>query len=180
MKLWLTTIENKCFMKHLLGEYVKIIILLVCSICTVHRLFYFYFFPVIDLCSFFYSIFALFIWRFSPFIYSSILVSHFVFLFFSLLFVLFFPFYIYHCTSSVFALCVHYSYNSALVSWVLFFFFVYSTSTIFTATKVCLFVFAFSFSFKYWCKLTFILLYWHKKFHNIFTIIDVSISYKSK
>ena len=122
MKLWLTTIENKCFMKHLLGEYVKIIILLVCSICTVHRLFYFYFFPVIDLCSFFYSIFALFIWRFSPFIYSSILVSHFVFLFFSLLFVLFFPFYIYHCTSSVFALWAYCSCNSALVSWVHFFF----------------------------------------------------------
>ena len=38
----------------------------------------------------------------------------------------------------------------------------------------------FFFSFKYWCKLTFILLYWHNKFHNIFTIIDVSISYKSR
>ena len=36
------------------------------------------------------------------------------------------------------------------------------------------------FSFKYWYKLTFILLYWHNKFHNIFTIIDVSISYQSK
>ena len=26
----------------------------------------------------------------------------------------------------------------------------------------------------------YILLYWHNKFHNIFTIIDVSIFYKSK
>ena len=40
--------------------------------------------------------------------------------------------------------------------------------------------FVFFFSFKYWCKLTFILLYWHNKFHNIFKIIDVSISYKSR
>ena len=50
---------------------------------------------------------------------------------FSLLFVLFFPFYIYiyiyiyiyHYTSSVFAPCAHYSCNSALVSWIFFFFF---------------------------------------------------------
>ena len=28
--------------------------------------------------------------------------------------------------------------------------------------------------------LLYILLYWHKKFHNIFTIIELSISYKSK
>ena len=68
---------------HLLGEYVKATVLLVCSICTVHR--FFFLFPVIDLCSFFYSIFALFIQRFSLFIYSSILVSHFVFFFFKVL-----------------------------------------------------------------------------------------------
>ena len=165
MKLWPTTTENKCFVKmlwHLLGEYVKGTILLICSICTIHRflffIFYFYFFPVIDLCSFFYSIFALFI-------YSSILVSHFVFFFLSLLFVLFFPFYIYHFTSSVFALWVYCSCNSALVSWVPPFFFLFNNR------------FVYFFSFKYWCKLTFILLYWHNKFHNIFTIIDVSISY---
>ena len=38
MKLWPTTPENKCFVKilwHLLDEYVKIIILLVCSSGTV-------------------------------------------------------------------------------------------------------------------------------------------------
>ena len=73
-----------------------------------------------------------------------------------------------HCASNVFALCVHCSCNSALVSWFFFFFFFFNSW------------FVFFFSFKYWCKLTFILLYWHNKFHNIFTIIDVSISYKSK
>ena len=103
MKLWPTTTENKCFVKmlwHLLSKYVKTIVLLVCP-----SSFFFFFFSVIDLCSFFYSIFALFIQRFSLFICSSILVSHFFFLnssystkwhssniffFFSLPFVLFF------------------------------------------------------------------------------------------
>ena len=143
MKLWPTIIENKYFVKmlwHLLGKCVKVIVLLVCSICTVHHFFFiFYFFPIIDLCSFFYSIFARFIQRFSLFIYGSILVNHFIFsfflnssystklhcsynsfFFFSLLFVLFFSFYIYHRTSSVFALWAHYSCNSA--SFYLFFF----------------------------------------------------------
>ena len=36
------------------------------------------------------------------------------------------------------------------------------------------------FSFKYLQELTYILLYWHEKFHNIFTIIEVSIFYRSK
>ena len=76
--------------------------------------------------------------------------------FFSLLFVLFFPLYIY----SVFALCVHYSCNSALVSWVLFYFILFFFSN----------QFVFFFSFKYWCKLTFILLYWHNKFHNYWRV----------
>ena len=151
-----------------------------------------------------------------------------------------------HCASSVFTLCMHYRCNSALVSWVFFFFF-------FSVINLCFFFFNidvswhlycyidtinftifsqllmyqfftsrnkiikyetvanynciikavmpvaatvlwfhesfffffvigffFFFLFKYWCKLTFILLYWHNKFHNIFTIIDVSISYKLK
>ena len=60
------------------------------------------------------------------------------------------------------------SCNSALVSWVPRFFFLFNNR------------FVYFFSFKYWCKLTFILLYWHNKFHSIFTIIDVSISYKLK
>ena len=34
--------------------------------------------------------------------------------------------------------------------------------------------------FKYLCKWVYILLYWHNKFHNIFIIINVPISYKSK
>ena len=43
MKLWPTITENKCFVKmlwHLLGECVKNIVLLVCSICIVHRFFF--------------------------------------------------------------------------------------------------------------------------------------------
>ena len=51
MKLWPTTPENKCFVKmlwHLLGKYVKIIILLVCSSGTVAivaiEFFFFFFF----------------------------------------------------------------------------------------------------------------------------------------
>ena len=157
-----------------------------------------------------------------------------------------------YCASSVFALCMHYSYNSALVSWVFFFFFFLvialcfffllnidvswhlycyidtTNFTIFSQLLICQFLTSrnkiikyetvanynciikavmpvaatvlwfhesflllfsffffviglfFFFLFKYWCKLTFILLYWHNKFHNIFTIIDVSISYKLK
>ena len=45
---------------------------------------------------------------------------------------------------------------------------------------VCVCVCVFFFPFKYLCKLIYILLYWYNKFHNIFTIIYVSISYKSK
>ena len=44
MKLWPTTIKNKCFVKmlwHLLGECVKATILLVCSICIVNLFFFF-------------------------------------------------------------------------------------------------------------------------------------------
>ena len=94
MKLWLTTIENKYFVKilwYLLGEYVKTTILLVCSIYTVHHFFYFLFlfFPNHQFVLFFYRIVALFIQRFSLFIYSFILVSHFVFFFFSFLFLSF-------------------------------------------------------------------------------------------
>ena len=45
MKLWATTTENKCFVKmlwHLLDECVKVTILLVYSICIVHRFFFFH------------------------------------------------------------------------------------------------------------------------------------------
>ena len=59
----------------------------------------------------------------------------------------------------------HCSYNS----YIFFFFPVIG----FLCVCVC-------FPFKYLCKLIYILLYWYNKFHNIFTIIYVSISYKSK
>ena len=133
-----------------------------CSSLFLFFIFYFYFFLVIDLYSFFYSIFALFI-------YSSILVSHFVFFFF-LVFCLyfFFPF-IYitlhtvflHCERTVVVIVLWFHESSP-------FFFLFNSR------------FVYFFSFKYWCKLTFILLYWHNKFHNNFTIIEVLISYKSK
>ena len=82
--------------------------------------------------------------------------------FFSLLFVLFFPLYIY----SVFALCVHYSCNSALVSWVLFYF--------------ILFFFSNQFVFFFLLNID---VSWHLYYYTDttnFTIIDVSISYKVK
>ena len=50
MKLWPITIENKCFVKmlwHLLGEYIKATVLLVCSsdtVATVATEFFFFFF----------------------------------------------------------------------------------------------------------------------------------------
>ena len=85
MKIWQTTTKNKCFVKmlwHLLGEYVKTIVLLVCSICT----FFFFFNHRFVLFVLIYksangcavllhctsSVFALYI-------YSAILLSHFVF-----------------------------------------------------------------------------------------------------
>ena len=73
---------------------------------------------------------------------------------------------------SGYATTMHCSCKSATVLWFresAFFFFFFLSNR-----------FVFFFSFKYWCKLTFILLYWHNKFHNIFTIIDMSIYYKSK
>ena len=54
MKLWQTRTENKYFVKilwHLLGECVKVTVLLVCSICIVHH--FLIFFSIIDLCYFF-------------------------------------------------------------------------------------------------------------------------------
>ena len=120
MKLWQITTENKFFVKmlwHLLGEYVKATILLVYSICTVHRFFYYLFLFFLS------HRFVLFFLQY--FLHCSYIVFHcsstvpfwlatfFFFFFFSLLFVLFFSFYIYHCTSSVFAL---YIYSAILLS----------------------------------------------------------------
>ena len=107
---------------YLLGEYVKTTILLVYSICTVHR----FFFPSHRFVLFFYSIFALFIRRFSLFIYRSILVSHFFFFFFfSLLFVLFFFPFLYiiiQCFCAVHLQC-HF-----IEPFCLFFFFFFNSS----------------------------------------------------
>ena len=115
MKLWPTTIENKYFMKmlwHLLGKCVKVTVLLVCSICTIHRFFLFFIFSQSSICALFSTIFLH--GSYSVFHYSSTvpfwlatlsflffwivvtvpsyIVTTIVFFFFSLLFVLFFPF----------------------------------------------------------------------------------------
>ena len=60
--------------------------------------------------------------------------------------------------------------NIATIAIIFFFFF-------FIVIGLCFFFFFFLLNiYVSW----YILLYWHKKFHNIFTIIDVSISYKPK
>ena len=69
----------------------------------------------------------------------------------------------------------HFSYR-ALVLWANFFFF----SQILNSNYSAMYSSYIFFPFKYLCKLVYILLYWYNEFHNIFTIIDVSISYQSK
>ena len=152
MKLWQITTENKCFVKmlwHLLGKCVKTTILLVCSSGI-------FFFSLLFVLFFLLNIYKnphiycyINTTNFTIFSFSTVVLhcSYSVFhcsstvpfwlatFFFSLLFVLFFPLYIY----SVFALCVHYSCNSALVSWVLFYFILFFFSN----------QFVFFFSFKY-------------------------------
>ena len=87
MKLWPATTENKYFVKmlwHLLSECVKTTVLLVCSICTFffnHRfmLFFLILYKKARMrVQCFYTIHT----EFSLFIYSAILLSHFVFFFF--------------------------------------------------------------------------------------------------
>ena len=56
MKLWSTTTENKCFVKtlwHLLSEYVKTTVLLVCSSDTVAIAATLFFFLQSSVCTFF-------------------------------------------------------------------------------------------------------------------------------
>ena len=143
MKLWPTIIENKYFVKmlwHLLGKCVKVIVLLVCSICTVHRFFLFFIFSQSSICALFsivflhgsYSVFHCsstvpfwlatlsFFFFFNSSYSTKLHCSYNSFFFFSLLFVLFFSFYIYHCTSSVFAM---YIYSAILLSHFVFFLF---------------------------------------------------------
>ena len=88
MKLWPTTTENKCFVKmlwHLLDECVKVTVLLVCSICT----FFFFQFSICALFSYIYksanahTVFLHYTSNvFVLYIYSAILLSHFVSFFF--------------------------------------------------------------------------------------------------
>ena len=136
MKLWPTTTENKNN-----------------SIFGLFNMHFFFFFQT-SICALFSYIsinyiksdyattmFCL-IQRFSLFIYSAILVCHFVFFFSFEQWLQYHMGTIWHC-----------SYSSYIyIFWVyhLFFFLLY------------------------------ILLHWHNKFHNIFTIIDVLICYKSK
>ena len=80
-----------------------------------------------------------------------------------------------YCALSVFALCKHCSGNSALV---IFQFRTVATipgGTIATVVTVFFGVFRLYFFFPF---IYIVLLY--NKFHNIFTIIELSISYKSK
>ena len=118
---------------------------------------FFFFFPIIDLCSFFYSIFALFIQHFSLFIkfhnIFALLYWHNKFYYKKL-----------QCVNNGTLVC---SIGTvATVATTNFFFSVF-----------CLYFF---FSFNYWSEPVYILLYWNNKFHNIFTIIEGSISYKLK
>ena len=79
---------------------------------------------------------------------------------------------IWYCALNVFALCKHCSGNSILVREILFFFFLPVSNSI-VVTVFFVFHLYFFFPFIY-----IVLLY--NKFHNIFTIIEVSISYKLK
>ena len=152
MKLWPTTTENKCFVKmlwHLLGEYVKTIVLLVCSICT-----FFFFFNHQFVLFFLISI------NFIKSSYAAIVFCH-------------CSYNVFHCSSTV-------QFWWATLSF--FFFFLVLNSSYNTRWHCS----NSSYSFYFWsfvCTfffLLYIMLYWHNKFHNIFTIIEVSISYKSK
>ena len=128
MKLWPTTTKNKYFVKilwHLLSECVKVIVLLICSICTFFFfnhwfVLFFLIYKSANACTVFLhctsSVFALYI-------YNAILLSHFVF-FFS-----FFKFWIVATVPSWFnQLCwtkIHYStYN--FLGWLFVYFFLYT------------------------------------------------------
>ena len=66
MKLWLTTTENKCFVKmlwHLLGECVKVTVLLVCSSGTVVTIATKFFFFSLPFVLFSFLLYILFYWH---------------------------------------------------------------------------------------------------------------------
>ena len=128
-----------------------------------------------------YSAFSLVNWHCSYSAFFFYFINRFVFFFFFLLNI-YVSWYIYCYTNTTnftiflqLLMCTnalkHYNYN-ALVLWAT----VATVIFFFSSNRFVIFFFP----FKYLCKLVYILLYWHKKFHNIFTIIDMSISYKSK
>ena len=119
----------------------------------------------------------------NPHIYCYINTTNFTIFSFSTV-VLHYSYSVFHCSSTVpfwlatffFVFCLYffspYIYTvflhcactiAATVLWfresffILFYFF--------SVISLCFF-----FSFKYWCKLTFILLYWHNKFHNYWRV----------
>ena len=138
MKLWLTTIENKCIVKmlwYLLGECVKTTVLF-----GLFNMYFSFFFFLSLIC-------ALFSYIAINYIKSGYAATVFR-----------------HCSFNVF----HYS-STVIFWWATFFFNVLNSSYsffFFFQPSVCTFFF-----------LLYILLYWHNKFHNIFAIIEVSISW---
>ena len=145
MKLWLTTTENKCFVKmlwHLLGECVKVTVLLVYSICT--------FFFQSSICALFSLIYK--IANACTMILHGTSTMPFYWVTLSLFYFLF--------------LVLNSSYSTKQYCSYIFFF---------SKSSVCTFFFPFIYIYIY-----IYILYWHNKFHNIFTIIKVSIFYKSK
>ena len=107
---------------------------------------FFFFFLVIDLCSF------------------STILLHCLYI-------------VFHCSSTI-------PFWLATLTFFFFFFLVlknsYSTKRHYSYSSYILFIYFFSVFRLYFFFLLYILLYWYNKFHNIFTIIKVLISYTSK
>ena len=136
MKLWPTTTENKYFVKmlwHLLDKCVKVTVLLVCSSGTVATMFFLFLFSSVFHLYFF---FLLNIYK-NSYIYCYIDTTNFIiFLYYKNGYA---AAVLRHCICRVLTLC------STIIATVFFF----------PVIDLCFFFFP----FKYWCKLTFILLY---------------------
>ena len=97
-----------------------------------------------------------------------------------------------YSASSLFIQCIctthpivhlQWKFGEALYFFIFFlfyFFFKFWTVATIQGSTVAIVVTVFFFFFLSSVCLLYILFYWHNKFHNIFTIIDVSISYKPK
>ena len=133
---------------HLLGECVKVTVLLVCSICI------FFFFQS--------SICAIFSYISINYIKSSYAATVFC-----------------HCSYNVFHCSSMVQFWWATLSFFLVLNSSYSTRRHCSYSSYNFFFFGLPFLLLFYFIL-YILLYWHNKFNNIFTIIEVSISYKSK